>query len=106
MRLASILVASALAVGVACGGNDAPSDPSPESVLGVITEIEPDEGGPVERFTVTEEDGDVYELQIDPELNYGFDLNHLYEHLDSEDPVDVQVHSTGDELIAHSIEDV
>ena len=106
MRSVRVAVACTLLVAGACGGDDAPSDPTPERVTGLVIEIDPPEGGPVERFSVEEDDGDVYELAIDPELDYGFDLNHLYEHLEAEDPVAVLVDASADELIARSIEDV
>ena len=111
MRLLKSWVAVLLlAVGTACAAaetipENAETSSAPPQVTGVITSIEPAEGTPTS-FTVEEEDGDVYEIAIDPELDYGFSLDHLREHQDTKDPVDVLVKNEDGKLIAVSIADV
>jgi hypothetical protein len=94
---------------VACGGSSSSGDeaPAPDRVVGLITDIEPaDEFELPTNFTVEEEDGDAYTIDVDPELDYGFDLLHVREHFASDDPVDVAVESRDGALVATSIEDV
>ena len=99
-----------LVVGAACASETEPlapesANPTPAQATGVITTVEPSEGSPVQ-FTVEEEDGDVYDIQIDPEVDYGFDLNHLREHQETGDPVNVLIHVEDERLFAVSIADV
>ena len=104
-RAAAVL----LCLMVACGGSsDSGTDePAPDRVVGLITDIEPeDELELPTNFTVEEEDGDTYSIDIDPEFDYGFDLLHVREHFVTDDPVDVTVESRDDALVATSIEDV
>ena len=101
--------AALLCLTVACGGSSAPSEeePAPDQVVGLITEVEPPEETEIPTsFTVEEEDGDTYDIGIDPELDYGFDLLHVRDHFVTEDPVDVAVEERDGELIATSIADV
>jgi hypothetical protein len=49
--------------------------------------------------------GDTYEILIDPELDYGFNLRHLDVHREQELPVIVDVEVRGGELYAASILD-
>ena len=96
---------------VACGGSSA-SDPadedagSPGRVVGLITDVEPVGGTTPTNFTVEEEDGDTYTIDIDSEFDYGFDLHHVYEHFENDDPVDVTVEERDGALVATAIEDV
>ena len=95
---------------VACGGSsDSGNDVEepPTQVIGLITDIEPqDETELPTSFTVEEDDGDAYTIDIDPELDYGFDLFHVRDHFITDDPVDVAVESRDGALVATSIEDV
>ena len=107
MRSGTFLVAGVLLLASACGdGNASNPDTAPPRVVGLITQIEPPEGGPPQNFTVEEEDGDAYTIDIDPNHDYGFDLNHLYEHWDAEEPVAVAVKVSDGRLVAESIDDV
>jgi hypothetical protein len=102
-RAAAVL----LCLTVACGGSSGPGDDSPTEVIGLITDIEPqDETELPTSFTVEEDDGDAYTIDIDPGFDYGFDLLHVREHFVTEDPVDVAVESRDGALVATSIEDV
>ena len=103
LRIAAILLAL---VAVACGGSEEPPEESPTRVTGLIADVEPPEGTTPTSFTVEEEDGDSYAIEIDPELDYGFDLHHVYEHFENDDPVDVTVEERDGALVATAIEDV
>ncbi len=97
-------VAGALLLAVACGG-DAASPPAPSNVTGTIVDVEPAEGQPT-NFTLETEDGDAYTIDIDPEVDYGFDLAHLHKHHETGDPVAVDLEERDGTLYAQSIEDV
>lgn len=94
---------------VACGGSsDSGNDgeETPAEVVGLITEVKPEgEFDLPTSFTVEEDDGDTYTVEIDPELDYGFDLLHVREHFVTEDPVAVAVESRDGALVATTIED-
>jgi len=79
---------------------------APSRVVGVITEIEPEHADAPESFVIEEEDGDTFTIEVDPEMDYGFDLHHVYEHFEEEDPLDVQVEQRDGSLVATSISDV
>ncbi len=98
MLLRPSLVALLL-VAVSCGGEDVPS-----RVTGVIVDVE-SEGEAVTGFTL-ESDDESFEISISEDVDYGFDLNHLNEHMETEEPVDVMLEERDDELVALSIEDV
>ncbi len=87
---------------VGCDGAEPSS--APDQVTGVIVEIESVSLEDVESFTLRSE-GDVYEILIDPEIEYGFPLSHLNVHRTSAEPVVVELDERDGELYALSIED-
>jgi hypothetical protein len=89
----------------ACGGDDVVSraEDVPSVVTGLITSITPAEGD-LESFVV-EQDGTSYEILIAEDIDYGFDLQHLRQHLTEELPVVVTVEARDGAAIATSIED-
>ncbi|HZA26890.1 MAG TPA: hypothetical protein VE915_04465 [Actinomycetota bacterium] len=98
------VVALALLLGLgsgACAGEET----APPSVLtGVITEIAASNDGEVTGFDL-EAAGESYVILIDPGRDYGFDLNHLYEHETSGDPVRVRLRERDEALYALRIDD-
>lgn len=70
----------------------------------MVVEIDSPALGDVRAFTVKDGD-DFYEISIDPEVDYGFNLGHLNEHRTTAEPVRVELEQRGDELVALSIED-
>ena len=102
MRTFGVALVVAFAL-MACGG-DADTK-APANVVGTIVEVEPDDGQPTS-FVVETEDGETYTIEVDPKIDYGFDLAHLHEHHESEDPVDVDIDERDGTLYALSIEDV
>jgi hypothetical protein len=88
-----------------CGGDNAAVTEAPSNVVGTITDVEPAEGEPT-NFVVETEDGETFTIDIDPDVNYGFDLAHLHEHHETGDPVDIDLEERDGTLYAQSIEDV
>ena len=96
----------ALAVLVACG-EDSPEEaqrPAPEEITGPVTKVDSESLGDVTSFEVTQQ-GDVFVVFIDPEINYGFALSHINEHLASGDPVRVGLDEKDGKLYATEIAD-
>jgi hypothetical protein len=100
---ALVLVSSvALVLIAACGGN---SEATPDVVTGVITEVTwNDDRTAVQSFKVDAQ-GDDYEIRIDDEVDYGFDLAHLEEHRDKHEPVRVKLRERDGTLFAERIDD-
>lgn len=77
----------------------------PQEASGVISRVDPAQG-PVEEFALeTVRDGTL-EIRIADDVDYGFDLDHLREHMDTADPVTVELETRDGTLYALSIEDV
>ncbi|HEX9890832.1 MAG TPA: hypothetical protein VGB28_02060 [Actinomycetota bacterium] len=97
-----ILVLLLASTGPACGGPDQP--PTPRGPFeGLLTAVDT-AGGRVKAFTVATPKGEV-EILIDRAREYGFDLAHLNEHLELQQPVLVTVETKGDGLYAVRIDD-
>ena len=113
-RAAWWLAASLALTAVACGGGGAEEPrssttaasqtPAPTMLEGVITEVLPPDAGDVTGFAL-DADGTDYDILIDPEHDYGFDLGHLRDHRDTGDPVVCQLDPRPDGLYALTIED-
>jgi hypothetical protein len=97
----------ALVVLGACG-EDSPEEaqqrPAPEEITGPVTKVDSESLGDVTSFEVTQQ-GDVFVVFIDPEINYGFALSHINEHLASGDPVRVGLDEKDGKLYATEIAD-
>ena len=107
MLLRSIaLLLVALLVG-ACGDDGEESRGSekpPSEITGVIVDIEAERLGDVTSFDL--KDGDtIYELFVDTEIEYGFPLGHLHEHLQTAEPVHCEIEERNGRLYAQTIED-
>lgn len=102
MRTSLILVVVLALVAPGCGGGNGAD--APTEVTGVVVEIEAQGLGDVRAFTVKDGD-DLYEISVDPDIDYGFNLGHLNEHRATAEPVRVELEERGDELVALSIED-
>lgn len=72
-------------------------------VTGEVVEVEPADGD-VESFVV-EQGGSRYRLLIGDDVEYGFDLAHLREHMEAGDPVKVTSEQRPDGATALSIDD-
>jgi hypothetical protein len=84
VRLSALLGAALVLVLPACGGSGR-AGPPPSELTGVITDVR-EESGQVSEFTLDSTDG-VFEIRIADDVDYGFDLQHLYEHEQTRDPV-------------------
>jgi hypothetical protein len=96
-----IALAGMLLLSVACG--DA-ADEAPRRVMGLIVEIRRDDGR-IDSFTVETSNHLRYDIAIDPNHDYGFDLEHLQVHLDQELPVSVRIDEQDGSLVATEILD-
>lgn len=91
----------------ACGDDPPPAEEIPavpNPATGVVTHVESEGIGNVTGFTLMTS-GRSYEFNIDPDLDYGFDLDHLNEHRVSAEPVVVEHEERDGSLVALSIED-
>jgi hypothetical protein len=95
------LVAGLIGAGVACSKE---SPPPPTALTGVITQIAAGAAGEVTGFDL-EAGEKSYNILIDPGRDYGFDLNHLYEHERLGDPVRVRLRAEDETLYALRIDD-
>jgi hypothetical protein len=90
---------------VSCTGQETQDDlrDLPKEITGRITEVNEDEGQI--SSVVVESEKLTLEVMIDPTRDYGFNLNHLYEHLDTGEPVRVPLEQRGGTAYAEAIED-
>lgn len=114
-KLIVVLVLSCLALlGAACGGDEAEepggggepvaAEDAPDEVTGVLLDVESEGVGEITSFTLKEGD-DTYEIFIAEDVDYGFNLGHLNEHLTTGDPVHVPLEVRDGKLYAVSIDD-
>ncbi|MGH2695185.1 MAG: hypothetical protein ACRDJJ_10295 [Actinomycetota bacterium] len=87
---------------VACGNNN--EQEAPSTVTGVVIEVSSAGLGRVESLVVKDGD-DTFEILIDPDVDYGFNLDHLHEHRATGDPVRVELDQRDGDLYAQTIED-
>lgn len=107
MKVVIALLCCLSFLGAACGGDDepaAPAEEAPSEVTGVLLDVESEGLGDVQSFTL--KDGDeTYEIFIAEDVDYGFNLGHLNEHLSTGDPVTVPLEERDGKLYALSIDD-
>jgi len=98
-------LALALALAGACGNGSAEEPvPPPSRAEGLITEITPSAGEPEIFVLETRGDGSL-EVLIAEDVDYGFDLEHLREHMDEDLPVIVELEERDGKTYATTIED-
>ena len=104
--LAALILLAALLLG-ACGETEDAlvEDDPPATASGVITAVEPAEGA-VKSFVVDDETEGSVKILIADDIDYGFDLAHLREHMESGDPVAVDIEDRDGAAYALSIEDI
>ena len=105
-HLALVILALALLL-AACADSSEDNQPlpPPSQAEGLITEITPPEGEP-ESFVLETEEHGTFEVLIAADVDYGFDLQHLHEHMDGDLPVRVQLEGRDGRATALSIDDV
>lgn len=110
MTYPSVVALPFVVVVVALSLSGCSSDPAaqPTDVTGplegVIVAIDSEALGDVTSFTL--KDGDqTYEIYIAEDVDYGFPLGHMQEHVQTADPVSVEIEEREGKLYALSIED-
>ena len=99
-----VLVSTATFVVLAAGCGAAKTrTPPPSELTGLVVEVK-GTGSEVRALTL-EADGELYEIRIVPEVEYGFDLAHLREHERLRQPVRVRLEERGGRLHALRIDD-
>lgn len=79
--------------------------PPPPEAEGLVIEVRPGEGEP-EVFVLETQDDGTLEIAVADDIDYGFDLEHLREHMDGALPVRVKLEERDGETVALTIEDV
>ncbi len=79
--------------------------PPPVEAEGLIIEIHPREGEPA-RFLLETENNGTLEVFLADDVDYGFDLQHLHEHMNEGLPVSVQLEERDGQAGATQIDDV
>jgi hypothetical protein len=102
MGMVRIALATVLVLSAACG--DARPANAPQRVTGLITEVRRDEGR-IASFTVETTEDRRYDISIDQNRDYGFDLEHLEEHREQRLPVLVRIDERDGMLYAAEILD-
>jgi len=102
-----VLLLLVVVLSASCGSADPAAEPSstppPTQVIGLITGLEY-EGDQLVSMSVESRD-DSYDILIDPEFDYGFNLKHLESHRTDELPVAVDIDARDDGLYAVGILD-
>jgi hypothetical protein len=99
-------LAAALALLAGCGGSSTTGtgdEAAPREVTGRITTIERTDGR-VSALDITS-GSEKYRVVVAPDIDYGFDLEHLQQHLSQHLAVRCPLERRGDELVATAIWD-
>jgi hypothetical protein len=97
------VLAAGLMVALVVAGCGEEGPPPPAVLTGVITQVAAGDGE-VTGFDL-DAAGKSYEILIEGDRDYGFDLTHLYEHQSSGDPVRVRLRERDEALYALRIDD-
>lgn len=100
VRAVTLLI---LLLATAC--TEAAPDRGPTTVTGVVTGVESTGLNEVTQFDLRHE-GETDTIFIDEDVDYGFPIGHLREHMSSGEPVRVETSERDGKLYAQSIEDV
>lgn len=100
-KVAAVLSAFAV-LAASCGAEEETSRP-PQELTGVIVDVD-GEGSNIRAFTL-DAGGELYEVRIAADVEYGFDLRHLREHERLADPVRVLLEERDGSLYARRIDD-
>lgn len=93
-----------IAVLLLAGCGEAADDAAPSELTGVIVDVTSSGLNEVSSFELRAE-GENHTISIADDVDYGFPLGHLQEHVASAGPVKVELEERDGELIALTIED-
>jgi hypothetical protein len=89
----------------ACGGGSEPSGGGgQDEITGPVVKVDAKSLGEVTSIELKQGE-ETFEILIDPEIDYDYNLGHISEHLSSGAPLRVEVEERDGELIATSISD-
>ena len=100
LRLGLVLALATLVAG-ACSSS---SERAPDTLTGSIVEIERGDSDEIVGL-VLEAEGEEWTIQIAEDVELGFDLEHLQEHMDQDLPVTVSLEQRDGDLVALTVED-
>ena len=99
-----LLLAGALLCS-ACGGDSgANGGGGPDEITGPVVKVDAESLGEVTSIEL-KQGNETFEILIDPEIDYDYNLGHISEHLSSGAPLRVEVEERDGELFATSISD-
>lgn len=105
MQLTLVAALLALVALSACSAEPAGTEPENPRLEGVVVAIDSASIDDITSFTL--KDGDeTYEIYIADDVEYGFPLGHLQEHVQGAEPVAVDTEERDGKLYALTIEDV
>ena len=102
--LALAVVAGVLLAGCGGGGDTEPAEGAPTDVAGLIVETTREDGR-VAGFTLETDAGMRYDIAVEDDLAYGFQLEHLEQHRRDRIPVRCLLEERAGKLVALSIVD-
>ncbi|MDQ4057583.1 MAG: hypothetical protein M3124_00495 [Actinomycetota bacterium] len=99
-----LLLAAVLACSSCGGDSGANGGGGRDEITGPVVKVDAKSLGEVTSIELKQGD-ETYEILIDPEIDYDYNLGHISEHLSSGAPLRVEVEERDGELFATSISD-
>lgn len=100
-----VLLLTGMLVSSGCGDDSvADGGAGRDEVTGPVVKVDAKSLGDVESIEIKQGD-ETFEILIDPEVDYDYNLGHISEHLSSGAPLTVGVEERDGELVATSIND-
>jgi len=105
LRIPGALLLAGLLVCASCGGDSSTDGGgATDEITGPVVKVDAKSLGDVTSIELKQGD-ETFEILIDPEIDYDYNLGHISEHLSSGAPLRVEVEERDGELFATSISD-